>query len=752
MEDLTTLQGSCSMMYSAIVTTYGEPMKTLHRAIDSIIAQGIESFEVIVVNDGHPDLEGFKKLAETYRANHRDLWRTSPDLWRTSPVRSVDTTFIEEVEQDVLNRDGSVNTDLLRVRELCPPTGVVKFVSKPNGGLGSARNFGISFASGVWIHPIDADDTISKDFIGEVIDGLRLSTSSGDEKIRTLGNPADYNIIMPWMGDHEGKIISWEPKNIDDVDIKFENAYHCCGMFLRAIWDGGIRYNSMLVFGWEDWDFWLNVDTAIGVDTLLVKKPLYHYHSWGSKEKHMASYCGQNKLLCQAVFHFANYDKYDERVLADDVKALTEPGNGILKLTEHAAWKHIEGVAMSGDRVGKLLLALAASSGYRAQATGTGSTYVSSIMQELGALKTAYCRDDKFQVLLSLVARAKSEAEQKHHRKRIACVDVDQKGTQEESILSCEGLDDMLSRRLVKTAGKPKVFHIIVSEYPTNWKWVKLLHHTIIGALSFNPDAMVVIHSPLPTIANIFDDGFLKVLFPRLRLASMCGDKFSTIAGMEHVHDFMKRRAKGRPFFYSHFTDFYRMLLLYLYGGTYLDADIVLRTDVTYLDNVLAREDEKYLNGAYLSFDARHNFLKYCLEMIPEVYDPYIWGIIGPHLVTKANNHFEATSHAPTVLPVEALYFVHHSKRIELIAGVNLDREEYDRRGGHGLHSQIGYHFWSKMLFKDDFTIEQESPGGWALSDTCLCDYMDCLMMEEGKNGRCQANVALGLLATYDLA
>ncbi|GMH54821.1 hypothetical protein TrRE_jg9100 [Triparma retinervis] len=226
--------------------------------------------------------------------------------------------------------------------------------------------------------------------------------------------------------------------------------------------------------------------------------------------------------------------------------------------------------------------------------------------------------------------------------------------------------------------------------------------------------------------------------------STMCADRFSKRAGMEHVHDFMKRNAKGRPFYYSHFTDFYRMLLLYLYGGTYLDADIVLRTDVTYLDNVLAREDENYLNGAYLSFDAHHSFVKYCLETIPEVYDPYIWGIIGPHLVTKANNHFKGTSHAPTVLPVDALYFVNWRHRIKLISGANLKRQAYESLGGHNFNSQIGYHFWSKMLFKDDFAIELNSLGGWALYDTCLCHYMTCLMQPQ-KSKECPANVRLGL-------
>lgn len=218
-KDLTSLQGSCTIMYSAVVTTYGEPMDALHRAIDSITAQGTNSFEIIVVNDGHPDLDAFRQAADVYKTKH--MKHHSAKMRHNSPVSSVDTTFLDGVNPNVLNDDGSVNAELLHVRHHCPPAGVVKFVTKPNGGLGSARNFGISFASGVWIHPIDADDTISKDLISEVIDSLHhLKKPGSKKKFRTLGNPGEHNIIMPWLGDAKGKVTSWEPKNINDIDIK----------------------------------------------------------------------------------------------------------------------------------------------------------------------------------------------------------------------------------------------------------------------------------------------------------------------------------------------------------------------------------------------------------------------------------------------------------------------------------------------------------------------------------------------------
>ncbi|MBD5269081.1 MAG: glycosyltransferase [Bacteroides sp.] len=80
--------------------------KHISTAIESVLAQTISDWELIVVNDGSPD--NSKEIAETYAA------------------------------QD----------DRIRV------------VSKKNGGLSDARNYGLQFATGEYIHFFDSDDRI----------------------------------------------------------------------------------------------------------------------------------------------------------------------------------------------------------------------------------------------------------------------------------------------------------------------------------------------------------------------------------------------------------------------------------------------------------------------------------------------------------------------------------------------------------------------------------------------------------------
>jgi hypothetical protein len=66
----------------------------------------------------------------------------------------------------------------------------IQFVKKSNGGLGSARNFGITFAQGMWIFPINAGDMINSDFFSKVYQELL-------KKKVDFRNPGLYNLIMP---------------------------------------------------------------------------------------------------------------------------------------------------------------------------------------------------------------------------------------------------------------------------------------------------------------------------------------------------------------------------------------------------------------------------------------------------------------------------------------------------------------------------------------------------------------------------
>ena len=112
-------------LVSVIIPTYNSAA-FITDAIDSIIAQTYQNWELIIVNDGSTD--------------------------------SIDLVVAPYLKSD--NR--------------------IKYVSKENGGLGSARNFGIKQSKGVFILPLDADDVFESSFIEKAVLSLK---SNHDIKI-----------------------------------------------------------------------------------------------------------------------------------------------------------------------------------------------------------------------------------------------------------------------------------------------------------------------------------------------------------------------------------------------------------------------------------------------------------------------------------------------------------------------------------------------------------------------------------------
>ena len=87
---------------------------------------------------------------------------------------------------------------------------------------------------------------------------------------------------------------------------------------------------------------------------------------------------------------------------------------------------------------------------------------------------------------------------------------------------------------------------------------------------------------------------------------------------------------------YSHETDLLRILILYRWGGVYMDTDVIIVRPLDSLKiNVIGREDKNYLNGTFMTFEMGNMYLKACLEEFARRYNPHSWGGNGPSLLTR---------------------------------------------------------------------------------------------------------------------
>ncbi|XP_067125780.1 lactosylceramide 4-alpha-galactosyltransferase-like [Centruroides vittatus] len=118
-------------------------------------------------------------------------------------------------------------------------------------------------------------------------------------------------------------------------------------------------------------------------------------------------------------------------------------------------------------------------------------------------------------------------------------------------------------------------------------------------------------------------------------------------------------------------SDALRMLLIWKFGGMYLDLDIVVLRPVYAIKNFIIMQDKAYVNNAIFRFDQWHNFLYRCLLNFQKNYNETVWGSTGPNLFTKIVKDYckieslkrlSAKNCDMDVLPEYAAFPIHYSK------------------------------------------------------------------------------------------
>ena len=182
-------------LVSVIVPVY-KAEKWLHRCVDSILAQTMEDFELLLIDDGSPDRSG--EICDEYAA-------------KDSRVR---------------------------------------VFHKENGGVSSARNWGLDNAQGEWISFVDADDWVEVDYLAGLTEKL------------------DADFITGGLKDTLGNVYKEESQCFYNDEIGDFFRLHNADIFIRSTWgklvrykvikENSLRFDEKIRFG-EDAFFWRNV-------------------------------------------------------------------------------------------------------------------------------------------------------------------------------------------------------------------------------------------------------------------------------------------------------------------------------------------------------------------------------------------------------------------------------------------------------------------------------------------------------------
>ncbi len=163
----------------------------------------------------------------------------------------------------------------------------IKYFKKENGGLGSARNFGIDKAVGEFILPLDADDKFESTFIEKAI-----NIFLNNKKLKIVYCEAEY------FGSKEGK---WELTDYSYEKMLLSNMIFASSMYRRKDFDNVNGYDESILY--EDWDFWLRL-LKDGGDVNKIPEILFHYrqHEKGSLMNDLSKKSEKHILSLKTIF------------------------------------------------------------------------------------------------------------------------------------------------------------------------------------------------------------------------------------------------------------------------------------------------------------------------------------------------------------------------------------------------------------------------------------------------------------------
>jgi glycosyltransferase involved in cell wall biosynthesis len=138
----------------------------------------------------------------------------------------------------------------------------VQIIHTSNQGLAAARNNGISQATGDFILPLDADDLIKPCYVEQAAAVLEKRLDVGIVYCRAqLFGAVDTEWLLP-------------PYSLKEM--LQDNVIFCSAMFRKSDWEGVGGYDSGMIYGWEDYDFWLSL-IELGREVYQIPEILFSY-------------------------------------------------------------------------------------------------------------------------------------------------------------------------------------------------------------------------------------------------------------------------------------------------------------------------------------------------------------------------------------------------------------------------------------------------------------------------------------------
>lgn len=118
-----------------------------------------------------------------------------------------------------------------------------RVLATSNQGLAAARNNGIAAARGEYILPLDADDRIEPRYL--------------EEAVAVLDQQPEVGIVYCQARLFGAVDADWQLPEYSLAEMLLDNVIFCTALFRRADWQAVGGYDPGMIYGWEDYEFWL---------------------------------------------------------------------------------------------------------------------------------------------------------------------------------------------------------------------------------------------------------------------------------------------------------------------------------------------------------------------------------------------------------------------------------------------------------------------------------------------------------------
>jgi glycosyltransferase involved in cell wall biosynthesis/GT2 family glycosyltransferase len=175
-----------------------------------------------------------------------------PQYLKDAVTSVLKQSIIDKVRIVIVN-DGCpyAATDAIARTFFAAYPGLIYYLRKSNGGLSSARNFGIRFALASWpsvkaIFPLDADNKFSARTLETLLSHLTAAPN---------GTGWIYQDLVSF-GIQERTWHTGVPFSV--YRLVHENCCDAGSLVDRSVFDAGIWYDEQMRNGYEDWEFFVN--------------------------------------------------------------------------------------------------------------------------------------------------------------------------------------------------------------------------------------------------------------------------------------------------------------------------------------------------------------------------------------------------------------------------------------------------------------------------------------------------------------